>query len=280
MVAAVPNGQRNRSCRRRPWPGAFLSVARVSSRSPGRADGGGPGTAPRSAYALVSGVCLGRRRAVCKTVGSAYDGSNPSPATTCGNGPLAANSRARRAVLLVPACVISYRRGPSCCGVHGRIADGVRCVWTVGVHRRLSTDGHGRAALAACSGLTYGAEPGVHRHPSRGGLRDRDACRAAGAGAGARAFAAGEFGLAACAGMSRSCWCELFSDSAWHGQSSAEGEMVMVAVDNGLDRRADRRLRAASRACRPRADYPVMGGDRGSTRTATIGVVQLWQVNA
>jgi hypothetical protein len=30
----------------------------------------------------------------------------------------------------------------------------------------------------------------------------------------------------------------LFSDSAWRGQSSAEGETVMVAVDNGLDRRA------------------------------------------
>jgi hypothetical protein len=63
------------------------------------------------------------------------------------------------------------------------------CPGTVGAHRRFSTDGHGRAASAARSGLAYGAEPGVHRHRSRGGLRDRDACRAAGAGAGARAFA-------------------------------------------------------------------------------------------
>jgi NAD(P)H dehydrogenase (quinone) len=31
---------------------------------------------------------------VCKTVGLAYDGSNPSPATTCENGPLAGDSRA------------------------------------------------------------------------------------------------------------------------------------------------------------------------------------------
>src|SRR3984885_235839 len=31
--------------------------------------------------------------AVCKTVGSAYVGSNPTPATKCGNGPLAGNSR-------------------------------------------------------------------------------------------------------------------------------------------------------------------------------------------
>jgi hypothetical protein len=114
-----------------------------------------------------------------------------------------------------------------------------------------------------CSGLAYGAEPGVRRHRSRAGLRDRDACRAAGAGAGARAFAEGEFGLAACAGISWSCWCELLSDSAWHGQSSAEGETVMVAVDNDLDRRADRRLFSLTRlACRVveiRADRPFCG---------------------
>jgi hypothetical protein len=36
----------------------------------------------------------------------------------------------------------------------------------------------------------------------------------------------------------------LFSDSAWHGRSNAEGETVIVAVDNGLDKRADRRLLA------------------------------------
>src|SRR6266404_4386907 len=40
--------------------------------------------------------------AVCKTVGSAYVGSNPTPATTCGNGPLAANSRAGGPFLLCP----------------------------------------------------------------------------------------------------------------------------------------------------------------------------------
>jgi hypothetical protein len=31
--------------------------------------------------------------------------------------------------------------------------------------------------------------------------------------------------------MLRSCWRELFSQSAWHGESSAERETVMVAVD-------------------------------------------------
>src|SRR5690348_9397635 len=40
--------------------------------------------------------------AVCKTVGSAYVGSNPTPATTCENGPLAANSRAGGPFLLGP----------------------------------------------------------------------------------------------------------------------------------------------------------------------------------
>jgi len=39
---------------------------------------------------------------VCKTVGSAYDGSNPTPATPCENAPLAANSRASGALLLCP----------------------------------------------------------------------------------------------------------------------------------------------------------------------------------
>ena len=40
--------------------------------------------------------------AVCKTVGSAYVGSNPTPATACENAPLAANSRAGGAFPLCP----------------------------------------------------------------------------------------------------------------------------------------------------------------------------------
>src|SRR6516164_1159045 len=52
-------------------------------------------------------VVLGRlpewpKGAVCKTVGSAYVGSNPTPATTCENAPLAANSRASGAFPLFP----------------------------------------------------------------------------------------------------------------------------------------------------------------------------------
>jgi hypothetical protein len=49
-----------------------------------------------------------------------------------------------------------------CCDVHGRIAGGVRATRTVGRHRRLFTDGHGRAASAACSGLTCAAESSVY----------------------------------------------------------------------------------------------------------------------
>jgi hypothetical protein len=35
----------------------------------------------------VSGYSGGPGSAHCKTVGLAYVGSNPTPATTCGNGP-------------------------------------------------------------------------------------------------------------------------------------------------------------------------------------------------
>jgi hypothetical protein len=41
--------------------------------------------------------------AVCKTVGSAYVGSNPTPATPWENGPLAVDSRASGPFLLCPA---------------------------------------------------------------------------------------------------------------------------------------------------------------------------------
>src|SRR3984893_1415700 len=74
--------------------------------------------------------------AVCKTVGSAYVGSNLTPATTCGNGPLAAETRPAGRFLLVTPCISAYHCAPICCGVHGRIADDVRAARTVGAHRR------------------------------------------------------------------------------------------------------------------------------------------------
>src|ERR1700722_13668038 len=78
---------------------------------------------------------------VCKTVGSAYDGSNPSPATRCGNGPLAASSRGWWAVLLCPVvCHLGalWTVVSRCPRTHG--GRGL-CPGTVGAHRRLF---HGR----------------------------------------------------------------------------------------------------------------------------------------
>ena len=42
---------------------------------------------------------------VCKTVGFAYVGSNPTPATTCGNGPWPGHTRGSWAFLLLSRCV-------------------------------------------------------------------------------------------------------------------------------------------------------------------------------
>ena len=41
----------------------------------------------------------------CKTVGFAYVGSNPTPATTCENGPLAVDSPPAGRFFFVPSCV-------------------------------------------------------------------------------------------------------------------------------------------------------------------------------
>jgi hypothetical protein len=76
-----------------------------------------------------------------KTVGSAYVGSNPTPATTCENGPLTAETRPGGRFLRVTPCIRVFHCGSMRCGVHGRIADGVWAVRTVGAHRRLF---HGR----------------------------------------------------------------------------------------------------------------------------------------
>ena len=109
--------------------------------------------------AQVKTLTMCRAVMVCKTVGSAYVGSNPTPATTCENGPLPGNSRLRGPFFSVPWCVTLSRCRPSCRGVHGRMADGIRApersVRTVGCF----TDGHGRAALAAFPGLTGARDP-------------------------------------------------------------------------------------------------------------------------
>ena len=116
-----------------------------------------------AAFAQVRGYVMGWGVAVCKTVGSAYVGSNPTPATTCGNGPLAAETRPAGRFLLVTPCIVVRHRESMRCGVHGRIADGVHAVRTVGAHRRLF---HGRPRTGRAGGvfpgLTRGAESGVH----------------------------------------------------------------------------------------------------------------------
>ena len=102
------------SCGRRPWavPPAVLeawlalpscSSAHVRWRGCCRRNLGG--TPPRlgallEVYAQVKGSARQRRVSVCKTVGLAYVGSNPTPATTCENGPWPGRARAR---------------GPPCC---------------------------------------------------------------------------------------------------------------------------------------------------------------------
>ena len=87
---------------------------------------------------------------VCKTVGSAYVGSNPTPATTCGNGPLAAETRPGGRFFLVTPRISVCHCESMCCGVHGRIADDVRAARTVGAHRRRF---HGRPRTGRSGGI-------------------------------------------------------------------------------------------------------------------------------
>jgi hypothetical protein len=87
----------------------------------------------------------------CKTVGSAYVGSNPTPATTSGNGPSAAETRPAGRFLLVTSCIAMCHRVSMRRGVHGHIADGVRAARTVGAHRRLF---HGRPRTGRACGVS------------------------------------------------------------------------------------------------------------------------------
>src|SRR3984885_210019 len=62
-----------------------------------------------TSFTQVNGCMEWQTGAYCKTVGSAYVGSNPTPATTpattCKNGPLAAETRPGGPFLLVTACI-------------------------------------------------------------------------------------------------------------------------------------------------------------------------------
>ena len=144
------DGQRNRSHRSRPWLFLLPSVASQARCARTHCGRRRPGKEPRTAYALVSAVWLVRRRAVCKTVGSAYVGSNPTPATTCENGPLARNSRLCGPFVLCPVVchLVALRDGVSRCPrtYGGRDS----CPITVGAHRRLF---HGRPRTGRVGGV-------------------------------------------------------------------------------------------------------------------------------
>jgi hypothetical protein len=108
--------------------------------------------------------------AVCKTVGSAYVGSNPTPATTCGNGPLAAETRPRGcfrschvAYLIVSLCVEVSRCPRTYSGRRpGRLRGRG--------HRRLSTDGPGKKGLVPAQVRCRCHAPPDGRHrPGRAG---------------------------------------------------------------------------------------------------------------
>ena len=120
-----------------------------------------------AAIMQVSGYVVWIGAEHCKTVGSAYVGSNPTPATTCENAPLAAKTRARRAVSSLSRRVSPCRavdrhialstdasRGRGSCYKDGRCAQLRRSgctVVVVGVHRRRF---HGRPRTGRASGVS------------------------------------------------------------------------------------------------------------------------------
>jgi len=86
-------------------------------------------------------------RAVCKTVGSAYVGSNPTPATTCGNGPLAADSRLCGPFFLCPVMCHLVALGGAVSRCPRTYSGRDPCPRTVGAHRRLF---YGRPRTGPC----------------------------------------------------------------------------------------------------------------------------------
>src|SRR6266571_6727801 len=76
--------------------------------------------------------------AVCKTVGSAYVGSNPTPATTCENGPLAAETRPAGRFLLVTSCISACHCGSMYGSVHVHMVYGVRAKLAVRITARFA----------------------------------------------------------------------------------------------------------------------------------------------
>ena len=101
--------------------------------------------------------------------------------------------------------------------------------------------------VAACGSVTLAGRPEQARVPARSQR--------------------GEFGLCRCAGMSRSCWCELFSVSAWHrpverggrdgnGRRRQRSGQTRRSIPRGAE------LRRIS--CAPDAEYPDLAYARAA----------------
>src|SRR4051794_1871750 len=102
----------------------------MSPHRSGRANAGGPGVRLTAHMCWPAAYDSVRRREVCKTVGSAYVGSNPTPATTSENGPHAAETR--------PGGPFPSRHDVYQCVTTG---DAWQCVRTYGVQRPGKTSG-------------------------------------------------------------------------------------------------------------------------------------------
>src|SRR6266568_5504876 len=128
-------------------PCPVVSRSTVSRLPCGRVFGYSCDAASAAAYGRLPEWPKG---AVCKTVGSAYVGSNPTPATTCENGPLAGNSRLCGLFLLCPVVchLVALRAAVSRCPRTHSGRDS--CPITVGVHHRLF---HGRPRTGRAGGM-------------------------------------------------------------------------------------------------------------------------------
>ena len=132
--------------------------------------------------------------AVCKTVGFAYVGSNPTPATTCGNGPWPGAFSASRAAALGPLTSRCVHASPAVSGC-ARTYSGQRPGWTSGPPNRLSPGCAGLPedcwrvskpsgrSLMASSWPTHRQDPSaaqrVAADPGPGGGLAKGCCRSA-----------------------------------------------------------------------------------------------------
>ena len=130
----------------------------ISADSVGAADANGSVYAGQRPYDAVGAE-------YCKTVGSAYVGSNPTPATTSENGPLAAETRPGGPF---PSRHAMYQ------GVSPRV-DAWQCARTYGGQRPGKTSGAYNRSLCRST-------PVLSHYPGAGTARLTDDCRASRAG--------------------------------------------------------------------------------------------------